>query len=845
MILRFPLMKKKLRLLLALALLGAGHNQLNAQNYLGVHSSNYVGVMGLDNQPASFVDGRFKFDLNLASVNIGAWNNAKYFDTKDMPKWWRKSFTTDTAWIRPDSTFEDRYIGDYYDYNDPSSKTRGVYINYQIDVLNFAFHINPRIAVGFSAKTRMVSNIDDLDPKLAKLAENGLDFAALWNLRLNERLVNANAMMWNEYGVNYGQVLADKNEHFFKIGGRMKLLQGLASAYAYTDNLDYELLNKDTATTLIGTFQYGYSDGLDDLASGGKFDPFKSSSRLGIGFDLGFVYEWRPDYQDYKYDMDGETNLWRKDQEKYTLRAGVSILDIGGMKFTKGGYSRDFSVNTTTLDLRIFKDANSFAAFDTIIDSLIQSGSGWSANEGTGETYFMWTPTALSLQLDYHIWKWFYVNATGMINVLGKNVASKVKIPTQFVITPSFDHAWFGFHVPVSVNEYSGWKVGMAARLGPLTIGFTDVRSMFAFGKVRGAEVYAGLRVPILYTAPQDRDKDKVSDKMDNCVDTPGIWAFKGCPDTDQDGIQDAEDLCPETPGLAEFKGCPDKDGDKIPDKDDECPELAGLAYFKGCPDADNDSIIDPKDDCPDVPGIIAFNGCPDKDGDGIKDSDDACPDVPGPLVNQGCPDTDNDGLFDFVDNCPTEFGPKENNGCPWPDTDKDGLLDKDDECPNLAGPLKNKGCPYQDTDGDGILDKDDNCPTVKGVIENKGCPKIEEAEQEILNTAFENLEFESGKAIIKQVSFASLDELAALLIKKKDWKLQISGHTDNVGDAQKNLILSKQRAEAVKTYLIGKGVDAKRLNTLFFGETQPIATNETAEGRQKNRRVEMTVIFE
>lgn len=839
-------MKKRLQLIFTVILLTFCHFSLRAQNYLGVQSSNYAGVMALDNQPASFVDGRFKFDLNLASVNVGAWNNAKYFDTKDMPKWWVKSFKTDTSWISPNSTFSDRYVGDLYNYNDPKVKPRGVYINYQVDLINFAFHIKPTIAIGFSAKSRMITNITDIDPKLAKLAENGLDFASLWNLKLSDKLLNVNAMAWNEYGVNFGMVVADRGEHFFKAGGRLKILQGLASAYAYTDKLDYQLLNKDTATSLAGNFKYGYSSSLDDLVNGNTFNPMKSASKLGIGLDLGFVYEWRPDYKKYRYDMDGQTDLAMKDKEKYKIRAGVSILDIGGMKFTKGGLSRDFSVNTTTLDLRVFDKANSFASFDHVIDSLITNKpSDWKANQGKGQTYYMNTPTALSLQLDYHIWKWFYVNGTGMINLLGKKNVSSVKVPTQFVVTPGFDQAWFGLYVPVSVNQYSGWKAGLATRLGPLTLGMVDFRSMFASGHVRGTEFYAGLRVPILYTAPEDRDNDKVSDHVDNCKDVPGIWAFKGCPDTDGDGIQDAEDLCPDVPGLAEFKGCPDRDGDKIPDKDDDCPDLAGLPYFHGCPDADNDSIIDPKDDCPDVPGIAAFNGCPDRDGDGIKDSEDACPDVAGPLVNQGCPDTDNDGIFDFVDNCPTVYGPKENNGCPWPDTDGDGLLDKDDECPNLAGPIKNKGCPYQDTDGDGILDKDDECPTVKGVIENHGCPKIEQEAQEILNTAFENLEFNTGNAVIKQVSFASLDELAGLLIKKKDWKLQISGHTDNVGEAQKNLILSKQRAEAVKTYLVSKGVDAKRLNTLFFGETQPIATNDTAEGRQKNRRVEMTVIFE
>ncbi|MDR0801076.1 DUF5723 family protein [Fluviicola sp.] len=838
-------MKKQLHKLTFLAIFCFSVSTIFSQNYLGVHNSNYAGVMGLDIQPASFVDGRFIVDVNLGSANIGAWQNAKYFNTDVMPKWWVKSFKKDTSWMKPDSTLYKRSVFDLYDYSKTGISPRGIYLNYQIDILNFAFHINPKIAIGFSAKSRMITNIDDIDPKLSKLVEEGLDFAALWNLKLNDKLATANMMAWNEYGINYGQVVMDKGKHFLKVGGRVKLLQGLASAYAYTDQLDYELLNKDTATTLVGNFKYGYSNNLDDMKNINSKSFFKSASKLGFGLDLGVVYEWRPKYKQFKYDMDGETNLWMRNENKYELRAGVSIIDIGGMKFTKGGHSRDFSVNTSTLDLRIFDKVNSFASLDSIVDSLITNNAGWNSNQGTGQSYYMNTPTALNIQLDYHIWKWFYLNATGNINIIGKKNPSRVKTPTQFAITPSFDYAWFGLYVPVSVNNYSGWKAGIASRLGPITIGVVDFHSLFASGKVRGTEFYMGLRVPILYTKPADRDGDRVSDNKDECIKIPGIWSFKGCPDTDGDGIKDSEDLCPDVPGLAEFQGCPDRDGDKIPDKDDACPDLPGISAYRGCPDTDEDGIIDPQDSCPTVKGLPAFNGCPDTDGDGLQDSEDACPDIAGPIANQGCPDTDNDGIFDFLDNCPDVYGPKENNGCPWPDTDGDGLIDKDDECPYLAGPLKNKGCPYQDTDGDGILDKDDKCPTVKGVIENNGCPKIEEAEKEILKTAFEDLEFNTGNAIIKESSYPSLNELAELLIKKKDWKLQISGHTDNVGDAQKNLVLSKKRAEAVKQYLESKGVEGKRLSTLFFGETQPIATNETAEGRQKNRRVEMNVIFE
>ena len=83
------------------------------------------------------------------------------------------------------------------------------------------------------------------------------------------------------------------------------------------------------------------------------------------------------------------------------------------------------------------------------------------------------------------------------------------------------------------------------------------------------------------------------------------------------------------------------------------------------------------------------------------------------------------------------------------------------------------------------------------------------------------------------------------MLIKKPTWKLEITGHTDNAGDDDSNLILSKKRAEAVKTYLVGKGIDTSRFVILYFGESKPIADNSTAEGRAKNRRVEMKIVFE
>ena len=118
--------------------------------------------------------------------------------------------------------------------------------------------------------------------------------------------------------------------------------------------------------------------------------------------------------------------------------------------------------------------------------------------------------------------------------------------------------------------------------------------------------------------------------------------------------------------------------------------------------------------------------------------------------------------------------------------------------------------------------------------------PTVEEAK--IIETAMSNLEFESGKAIIKEGSFQYLNGLAELLVKHPEWSVKLSGHTDNVGKAAKNLQLSKDRATSVRTYLINKGVDAANIESEGFGSSKPIASNNTAAGRAKNRRVEVSL---
>lgn len=214
-------------------------------------------------------------------------------------------------------------------------------------------------------------------------------------------------------------------------------------------------------------------------------------------------------------------------------------------------------------------------------------------------------------------------------------------------------------------------------------------------------------------------------------------------------------------------------------------------------------------------------------------------------VVNNLPTDSDGDGILDNQDKCPQMTGPSENFGCPWADSDDNGILDNKDNCPSEFGPIENKGCPYLDLDLDGIIDIIDECPKTPGDKSNNGCPIIDEQDRNTVDIAVKNLEFQIFKDIIEENSKPSLDMVAMRFKERQYWKFLISGHTDNFGDENENLMLSKRRSEAVKKYLISKGINEERIQIEYFGESRPIADNSTPEGRKKNRRVEIKIIFD
>jgi OOP family OmpA-OmpF porin len=225
----------------------------------------------------------------------------------------------------------------------------------------------------------------------------------------------------------------------------------------------------------------------------------------------------------------------------------------------------------------------------------------------------------------------------------------------------------------------------------------------------------------------------------------------------------------------------------------------------------------------------------------GCRNGSDACRPIArqGAVVDEhGCElDGDQDGVVDRLDKCPgtAEDAPVDRSGCEL-DCDGDGVVNSKDNCPRTpaGAAVDAQGCEL-DSDGDGVLNAADLCPnTVAGVeVDVTGC----EREQPIL---LRGVNFHYDTANLTQEAMNILDGVARSLLSYPELRLEVAGHTDSSGDDAYNLDLSQRRSEAVRVYLISKGVNADMFSAHGYGEERPVASNATAAGRAENRRVEL-----
>ena len=536
----------------------------SSQSFIGYGYDNYAGVNGLILNPGTLADGKYKVNVNLFSISGLAGNNAYEIDRS-------KVFGL---------KFSNLTEGNGY-YKAANTAYKYLYINTDILGPSATINLTSKDAVGIVTRLRMIGNEYNLgDPLFRLLGNQDPNF---YNVDIVNRSLQMKVNSFAEAGVSYGRVLMKNDRSELKIGVTGKYMMGLAYGSLYSGPA---ILNIDPANQigkLNADVTAQYSSNLDNVGNGTSFaDYLKHKTGKGLGFDVGFVYETR---------KAGETKL----------RIGVSITDIGNIKYTNSTNSQQYTITADGRNTAEF-EKQSGETYDDYINRL--KTTNLITQKAAAATSNVKLPTALHINADYQIYKRFYVNGDVLLNMVATTSPTSPNYVTTFTVTPRMEKKWVSVYSPVSYSANGQINWGAGVRLGPLFVGSGSVLSSLFKQRLQTADAHIGITIPIFQTNKNKKDP--------TLADT--VYRDKDLThDRDGDGVVDEKDECPDSAGPIALIGCPDSDGDGVPNKKDKCPGVKGSPNFQGCP-------------------------APDTDGDSVNDDDDRCPLVKGTTSNYGCP---------------------------------------------------------------------------------------------------------------------------------------------------------------------------------------------------------------
>ena len=735
--------------------------------------------------------------------------------------------------------------------------------SFQIDILSFGFRVKQNY---FSVSAIEKENFNFRYPKdLFNWAWNGNGAFLGEEMKFNFGL---DAVHYRELGLGYARSFTDK----ISAGVKLKVLTGLQNASIAKSDITFKTGDPYFDYTAKANIEINTSIN-DSTATARNY--FFNKQNKGLAIDLGAVYKFNDRFTFSGSIIDFGSIKWKSNVTNYVSANPDAEFKFDGVDITPfidstGTFNSDSAFNHYLDSIEtIFKIDTLHRNYKTKLPTKIYGGVNFKIDDRQnaglvlyGQFFDKAFYPGMALSYNLKLNKWLSASAS------------------YAIVNRSYNNIGFGFALtgPVQLYAVTDNIIGFFLPQSSKTINFrTGLNLCFGRGEKSKTKNSVPTSKRKTYSTKKDIDQDGIPNKTDKCPNEKGTIEFNGCPDRDNDKITDKLDSCPDIVGLAEFNGCPDVDGDKIIDKKDSCPDAAGLADLNGCPDADGDKIIDKLDSCPDVAGVAALLGCPDADGDGVSDSKDKCPNEKGSLAAHGCPDKDADGIIDSEDRCPEIAGIIEKEGCPPAKLylldrqgniiatavmDKDGKfnftnLDMDentlfklesyDVLISNEFVISNGKSVYvvrKGADGYFHYENIDADANKMGLMNEADIPiQLNKKDAEKVKHAMDELVFDSGKDIIRISSIEGLDILADLLKQNPTWKLKLSGHTDNTSSLKFNMSLSKKRVEAVRNYLVKKGIETQRVVLKWYGPTKPIAPNTTEEGKQQNRRVEFMII--
>jgi hypothetical protein len=448
---------------------------VGAQEMLGFVNSNYAGIHSAIINPSGLTNSKYFLDINFLTLGVSIENNYVFISKSDYK--FSRFLSTNPQF--PAHPPDNQATYDYYNTN-----LKKAFANIRVlgpsVMLSYGDH-----AFGLTTGFRTVISGRNIPYEIAKFGYSSLDFKPQHRINYKDyRGFNMAAMSWAEIGITYAYVFKKFNMENWSAGISIKRLLGVAGAYANIDNIDYMLVNKDTANVYNLNAESGYSLPVDYQSNDLIRTPVFRGG--GFGFDIGITYKKTiKGQQNIRY-----SEICAKPFIPYRYKIGVSIIDLGRISFKKNAQKLVFNDVST-----YWPDINNFAYVNigSAVRELSRRFYGDTHELLKGNRIKIGLPTAISLQVDVHYIGNWYLNGT-LIYPIRLNSASLVR-PSEVALTPRYETDYFEVDIPVSLYDFYKPRIGISARLGIFTVGTDKLGGFFHLNDFTGLDFYFAVKL--------------------------------------------------------------------------------------------------------------------------------------------------------------------------------------------------------------------------------------------------------------------------------------------------------------------------------------------------------------
>ncbi|MCF2491973.1 DUF5723 family protein [Dyadobacter chenhuakuii] len=492
----------------AIALILGLAQAAKAQHLPGVAMGNYAGTNALYHNPAFVADSRYSFYVNVVGTQFYTANNhVRYEAPYSFLSLVTNTVSDEYRNERGVLQFPRSYLGEKLNGNQKYLNAGG-----DARLPSVMFNLfKGKIGVGISTRVRYMLNTSGVTEPLARLISKTTQLEELQGPFFDNQAGRLHLNGMGEVAFTLGGTVYDNETDFLKVGFTVKRLIGLYNAHAIIDNSSYDIQPDETWENKRQfirveeiNMRYGITrdEGFQNIKPSPAWLIGGAPPGSGWGFDLGAVYEYRPDINKFSYTEKGERKR-DASKNKYLYRVAVSLTDIGRVHFKNPAYVLQQEIHTTNKELRYdsFQKLEGSEGIFNAINSSLDGGAPLAPN------FKSVLPTAFQASVDYHVQQRVYVSGLWVQNLIPQS-AFGMKAESAISVTPRYEHKWYEISVPLTLmNRYRSPAIGLAGRIGPLWLGTDHLTGLLNIGNPKSFNLYFGISAGLFRRPPESQNQ--------------------------------------------------------------------------------------------------------------------------------------------------------------------------------------------------------------------------------------------------------------------------------------------------------------------------------------------------